>query len=167
MAAEGEVKSQGTHLYMVDRPAGGAAAIMKFLCPTGITGATGGTRDQIEDTCLDNVDSKTFLDGLESPAPMTVPFNFVPRDASHQRMLELRETGETMDWMIGLSESATPPTLDAGGVLTPPVDRTTVVFRASISELALDIGANDLVRGTMTLNRKGRPVILPFTPAVI
>lgn len=165
--ADGTVKTQGTHLYMVNRPAGGPAALMKFTCPTGINGVMAGAADQIEDTCLDETATKTFQRGLESPAPVTVPFNFKPADASHQRMLELRETGEVLDWVALLSESATAPTLSGAGadVLTPPVDRTSITFRAYISELAMDIGANEIVRGTMTLQRQGRPVIVPYVPA--
>lgn len=164
---KGTVKTQGTHLYMVDRPAGEAAALLKFVCPTGFTGVASGTRDQIENTCLDEEETKTFENGLESPGPVAVPFNFVPSAASHQRMIELRDSGEVLDWVALLSESATAPTLGAGPdyALVPPVDRTAIIFRASVTEFTLDASGNEIWRGTMTLNRRGRPQILAYTPA--
>lgn len=165
---KGTVKTQGTHLWMVDRPAGGAAALIKFVCPTGITGLTSGTRDQIENTDLDEEDTKTFQDGLESPAPVSVPFNLVPRAVSHQRMMALRDSSEVVDWIVGMSESDTPPTLVGAtedAVLTPPADRTVVIFRGSVSEFTMDASGNEIWRGTMSINRRGRPVVIPFVPA--
>lgn len=164
---KGTVKTQGTHLYMVNRPAGVAATLLKFVCPTGITGVASGTRDQIDNTCLDEEDTKTFESGLESPAPVAVPFNFIPSAESHQRMIELRDSGEVLDWIALLSESDTAPTIGAAPdyALVPPDDRTVIIFRASVSEFSLDAAGNEIWRGTMTLNRRGRPQVIPYVPA--
>lgn len=160
---EGEVKTQGTHLYFVDRT--GAAALVKLTCPTGITGLTGGAADQIENTCLDETDTKTFTAGLKNPATITVPFNLKPSDASHQLLFELKEAGVTLDWMALLSESADPPTLAVGDILTAPATRTAFAFRAYISEVNIDIASNEIVRGTLTLQRTGGVTPTWFTPA--
>jgi len=162
--ADGDVKTQGTHLYFVDRT-GAVPALVKMVCPTGITGLTGGARDQIETTCLDDMDDRTFEQGLRGSTPVSVPFNLKPARAEHQLLWELRESGEKVDWMALLSESADPPTLDVGGVMVPPATRTSFQFTASISDLALDVASNEIVRGTLTLARSGSVVPTWFTPA--
>lgn len=156
-----DVKTQGTHLYFVDRTAPAAPVLVKLTCPTGITGLTGGAADQIETTCLDVTTDKTFERGLNSPATISVPFNLYPKDASHQLLFELKETGVVLDWMALLSESAAPPTLVGAGaaaVLTAPASRSALAFRAYISEVNIDIAGNEIVRGTLTLQRSG-PVV--------
>jgi hypothetical protein len=155
---KGEARTQGTHLYFVDPT--GTPALVKLTCPTGITGLTGGAADQIEDTCLDETDTRTYVRGLNTPAAMSVPFNLHPQDASHQLLFALKESGETVKWMALLSEADTPPTLAAGpvppaGSIEPPVDRTGFDFEGYISEVALDIATNQIVRGTLTIQRTG------------
>lgn len=160
-----DVKTQGTHLYFVDRT--GAPALVKMTCPTGITGLTGGAADQIETTCLDATSDKTYERGLNNPNAISVPFNMKPADASHQLLFELKESGETLDWMALLSESADPPTLGAspGFVLTAPATRSAIAFRAYISEVNIDIAGNEIIRGTLTLQRSGPVTPSWFVPA--
>lgn len=163
---KGEVRTQGTHLYFVDRPAGGPPALVKMICPTGITGLVEGTADDIEDTCLDEEDEHTFVAGLSAATDVVVPFNLIPREMSHRRLLELKGTREELDWMALLSESADPPTLTgADGVLTGPATRSTIAFRGYVRNVAIDIASNEIVRGTLTIRRRGAPVPTWFTPA--
>ena len=72
---EGVVKTQGTELFTVDALSSSVASVLKFECPTGITGL-GGAADQIETTCLDTVGDKEFTRGLGNPGQVSVPFNF-------------------------------------------------------------------------------------------
>jgi hypothetical protein len=157
--ATGEVKTQGTHLYFVN-PTG--PALVKLTCPTGITGLGGGDVDQIEDTCLDETDQHTFMDGLRAPESITVPFNLIPRDASHQLLFALRDQKPrpVLKWMALLSESATPPTL-SGGAMTPPNDR----FDCVITGVSIDIATNEIVRGTLTIQVRSLVVPQWFVPA--
>jgi hypothetical protein len=151
----GEVKSQGTHLYFVDRT--GPATLVKLTCPTGITGLTGGAADQIESTCLDETTDKTFVRGLNSPVAISVPFNLHPADASHQLLYELKESGDVLDWAALLSDGTAPPTLG----LTPdfdllmPTTRSGFQFQGYIAEVNIDATGNDLIRGTLTIQRTG------------
>lgn len=161
--ADGDVKTKGTHLFLVDRT-GAVPAIVKMVCPTGITGLTGGARDQIETTCLDD-DERTYEQGLAGVTPITVPFNLKPSRAEHQLLWELKESEEKVDWLAALSESADPPTLGVDGVLIPPATRTSFQFKASVSDLAIDIATNEIVRGTLTLQRSGAPIPTWFVPA--
>lgn len=152
----GEVKTQGTHLYLVDRT--GTPALVKLTCPTGITGLTGGAAEQIDTTCLDETDTRTYARGLNAAAAIAVPFVLHPDDASHQLLFTLKEGGDTLNWIALLSESATAPTLDSSDNIEPPTDRTSFTFDGYISEVSLDVGGNDVVRGTLTIQRTGPAV---------
>lgn len=147
-----EVKSQGTQVFFVDNT--GTAALVKLTCPTAISGTTGGKADQIETTCLDETDTRTYLRGLHTPSEISIPFNLYPKDAGHQLLFEMKDSGDPTEWMVCLSESATPPTL-TGSDLTPPTDRTSFEFQGYVSDVVLDIATNEVVRGTLTVQRTG------------
>lgn len=154
---EGTVKTQGTRLYLVDTFTSSQAEIVRFTCPTGITGL-GGPKDQIETTCLEATDDKTFVPGLGNPGEVSVPFNLIPAAFSHQSLFDLKESGAVLSWIACLSESATAPTLDSNDEFEAPVDCTSFKFQAYIADVNLDIAGNEIVRGTLTLQRSG-PVI--------
>lgn len=146
------VKTQGTHLYFLNTLA--AAALIKLTCPTGISGL-GGARDQIDSTCLDDVDDRRYVAGLGNPGQVSVPFNLHPEDASHQVLFDLKEAGETLDWIICLSDGTAAPTL-TDDEITPPAARTSAQFRAFIQDVNIDMATNDIVKGTLTLQRSGK-----------
>lgn len=160
----GVVKTQGTELFFVDTFSSSVAAIVKLACPTGITGL-GGAADQIEDTCLDNLTDKTYQRGLGNPGQVSVPFNLIPRDASHQLLFDLKDAGTVINWLACLSESTTDPSsIDSDDKIVPPNDRTSFAFDAYIADVNIDIATNEIVRGTLTLQRSG--VVTPtwYTP---
>ncbi len=159
----GVVKTQGTELFFVDLLTSSAGAIVKLACPTGITGL-GGAADQIEDTCRDNQGDKTYQRGLGNPGQVAVPFNLIPRDVSHQLLFDLKDAGTTISWLACLSESMTDPTLDSVDAFIPPADRTSLAFEGYIADVNIDIATNEIVRGTLTIQRSG--VVTPtwFTP---
>lgn len=151
----GVVKTQGTELFFADTFSSSVASIVKMACPTGITGL-GGAADQIEDTCLDNTTDKTYQRGLGNPGQVSVPFNFVPRDFSHQVLFDLKDAGTVISWLACLSESTTDPTsLDSNDKIVAPNDRSSVAFEAYIADINIDIATNEIVRGTLTLQRSG------------
>lgn len=152
---EGVVKTQGTHLFFVDPNAAGGPAIVKFACPTGASGL-GGAADQIEDTCLDATVDKTYQRGLGTPGQVTVPFNYIPSSASHASLFDLKDSGQNVGWYIGLSDGTAAPTL-VDDVLTPPAAtaRSGFSFQAYVSDFNIDIATNEIVRGTVTLQRSG------------
>ncbi len=154
---DGTVKTQGTQLYLIDRFTSSEPAIVRFSCPTGITGL-GGPKDQIETTCLETTGDKTFVAGSGNPGEVSVPFNLIPSAFSHQQLFDLKESGDTLSWIACLSESTTAPTLNSDDEFEPPVDRTSFRFRAYIADVNLDIAGNEIVRGTLTLQRSGAVV---------
>lgn len=161
----GTVKTQGTELFFVDTLTSSVAAIVKLACPTGITGL-GGAADQIETTCLDAMVDKEYVRGLGNPGQVTVPFNLIPREVSHQLLFDLKEAGLTLNWLACLSESATDPTvLDSNDKMVAPADRTSFAFEAYIADVNIDIATNEIVRGTLTLQRSGAVTFNAFVPA--
>ena len=156
---EGVVKTQGTELFTVDALSSSVASVLKFECPTGITGL-GGAADQLETTCLDTVGDKEFTGGLGNPGQVSVPFNFIPRSGSHQILFDLKESAEVMPWVIGLSDGTGTPTLDSNDVLVPQESpaRTSIYFKGYVADLNIDIATNEIVRGTLTIQRSGSPI---------
>ncbi len=148
------IKTQGTEVYFVN-PSG--LALVKLNCPTGVTGL-GGAADQIEVTCLDAT-NKGFVQGLKNPAAVSIPFNFDPAQTSHQLLETLYEAGTTLDWMVALSDATTQPTVDSNGNFVALTGRTNIVFEGYIADLNLDLATNEVVRGTLTVQRSGSKVV--------
>lgn len=146
------VKTQGTELFLADATAQ-TPAMVKMEAPTGITGL-GGAADQIDVTDLDVTTDRQYARGLGSPGQVGVPFIMKPTAASHKRLFELKASGETLQWMVCLSDGTADPTY-AAGALTPPAGRTSIAFSAYIADVALDIATNEVIRGTLTLQRSG------------
>jgi hypothetical protein len=153
------VKTQGSELFFVDTLSSSVAAIVKMACPTGITGL-GGAADQIETTCLDATDDKTYERGLGNPGQVSVPFVLKPWETSHQILFDLKEAGDTIGWMICLSDGTADPTLDSNDALVAPMGRTSFGFQAYVADLNIDIATNEVVRGTLTLQRSG--AVVPY-----
>lgn len=151
----GTVKTQGTELYVIN-PLNTDPELLKMACPTGISGL-GGAADQVEDTCLDNITDKTYVRGLGNPGQVSVPFNLIPRNLAHQMVLtDLKDDGRVLKWIIGLSEGTAQPTINTDGTFdAPPSGRTWAAFDAYISDVNIDIANNEIVRGTLTLQRSG------------
>ena len=140
-------KTQGTNLYFVD-----TGTVKTMTCPTGITGL-GGSRDQIETTCLNDTDDKTYVSGLGNPGQISVPF-VLENAADHKLLLGLHDSGAVTDWMIGLSDATTAPTV-VSGQLSMATTRSSVSFDAFVADISIDFATNEVVRGTMTLQRTG------------
>lgn len=145
----GVLKTQGTELFFVNN-----GAVVKLACPTGITGL-GGAADQIEVTCLDTTEDKEYRRGLGNPGQVSVPFNFIPSETSHQVLFDLKDAGTTINWMIGFSDATTDPTLDSNDNFVAPAARTCALFTAYVADVNIDVATNEIVRGTLTLQRSG------------
>lgn len=153
----GSVKTQGSKLFLVDVVSSSNPAIVAMECPTGIQGL-GGASDQLDDTCLDDTDDKSFVRGLGNPGQVTVPFNMKPQAMSQQALWAMKEAGDNYNWMIGLSDGiGVVPTLDVDDFAEPPpTTRTWFKFVAYVADINIDIATNTIVKGTLTLQRSGR-----------
>ena len=150
------VKTQGTKLWYINTATSSTNDFVTLACPTGITGL-GGAADQIDTTCLDDTEDRTYERGLGNPGQVSVPFVLKPSEASHQELFDLKQSGVTLNWMVGLSDGTASPTV-AADEFVPPANRSCLAFRAYVSDVALDIATNEVVRGTLTLQRSGAVV---------
>lgn len=160
----GVVKSQGTELFFVDTISNTDGVVSKMACPTGISGL-GGAADQIEDTCLDTTDDKTYQRGLGNPGQVSVPFNLIPRETSHQTLFTLKDQGTVIGWMACLSEGTTDPTMDTDLALVAPSGRTSFAFQGYVADVNIDIATNEIVKGTLTIQRSGGVTPNWYTPS--
>lgn len=142
------IKTQGTNLFFID-----SAAVVTMQCPTGITGL-GGTRDQIETTCLNATDDKSYVSGLGNPGQVSVPFVFDPSASSHQALLDLHDSGDVTSWAIGFSDGTATPTI-VSSQFAFATTRTYAEFDAFVADINIDVATNEVVRGTLTLQRSG------------
>lgn len=153
----GTLKTQLTELFGIDNYSTTDPTLFKMACPTGIQGL-GGAADQLDDTCLDSTE-RTFKRGLGNPGQVTVPFNFIPTNASHQLLNALKEDGRNTRFLIAFSDGTAAPTVqvdsDGAGAFVPPASRTSAEFEAYVSDVNIDISTNEIVRGTLTLQRSG------------
>ncbi len=161
----GTVRTQGTEVFFVDNTVSASQPdLIKLACPTGVQGL-GGAKDQIETTCLDTIGDKEYAGGLGNPGVVTIPFNLIPRDFSHQVLFEFKRTGEVLEWIACLSESREQPTVDSDGVITAPATRSSFQFQGYIADVNIDIANNEIVRGTLTVQRSGNVVFNAYVPA--
>lgn len=149
----GVIETKGTRLFF----AVSATEILQVACPTAITGL-GGAADQIDTTCLSS-EEREYRQGLPNPGQVTVPINFIPRSAAHQALVALKESGETISWMITCSDyvGAGPVAVDSDGRLVSP-GTTTVEFLGYVADFTFDIGLNEIVRASVVIQRSGAPV---------
>ena len=152
------IKTQGTQLYIVDTT-GTEDTLIKFDCPTGITGLGSGGQDEIETTCLD-AETKSFVLGLKDGGEVSVPFIYDDTNSSHRKLFAL--VGENTEVCVCLSNGTNPPTLNSSGVIVQPASRTSIKFNAAIKQPPLDFATNEVVRGTMPLRVSGDKTIKFF-----
>jgi hypothetical protein len=153
------VKTQGTKVYFVDPlTTPGTPAVIELDCPTGVSGL-GGAADQIEDTCLSETVDRSYVRGLGNPGQVSIPFNLDPSAASHQLLFDMKDAGEKVSWLACLSDGTNAATAIAAGVITPPTGRTSLGWIGYIADVNIDIATNEIVRGTLTVQRSG-----PVTP---
>lgn len=153
-------ETKGTKLYFVNSAGN---AVLSVTCPTGVDGVAGGTKEQIDTTCLDETgDVRTSIGGFAEATDVTVPFILYDGDASHQDLFVLKTSGEVVAWMLALSDDTTAPTLASDG-LEPPANRTTFSFNGYVSNLTLSANISDVVRGNLTIKPSGATT--PHWPA--
>ncbi|MDM0024076.1 phage tail tube protein [Variovorax saccharolyticus] len=149
MATSAPIKSQKSELYW----ASAAAVATRAVAMVGFSGL-GGARDQIDTSNLDNATDRTFVSGLGSPSPVTVAFNVHSDELSHTALLALKDSGAEVSWGIYSSHSATAPTVTTS-VMQPVTTRASAIFQGYVSDINVDIGANDIWKGTITIQRTG------------
>lgn len=142
----GELKTQGTVIYMLDT-SGSPERVLRIANVTTID-SLGGAASDIDVTNLDST-AKEYLVGLQDNGTASFGLNLDPTDDSHQTILE-NAGGARFYWAIGCSDGTAPPTLNISpGVdttFTLPATRTWFTFQASIQEATRSFSTDDAIR---------------------
>lgn len=148
------IKTQGTALYIKDIT-GPKPVVVKFACPTGVTGLNSGGTDEIDITCLD-AQTRSFALGLSDGGELSVPFIFDPAENSHRKAFQLAALKEETQFCIALSDGTTAPTLNSSDLFVAPTSRTSFIANCLVKGIPFDIAGNEVVRGTLTLRVNGQ-----------
>lgn len=111
--------AQGTQIYaLMPKLVGNGYDVVQVECATSFNPG-GQPKDNIETTCLEETDSRTYLPGLKTPASATIGINADPENASHLRLYNLTQgEGEVIRWAVGWSDGKDiPPTIAVGNSL--------------------------------------------------
>ena len=154
------VKTQGTQIWFVST-LGTDRLLVLLNAATAISGL-GGPAGQIDTTDLSALVDKTFVRGLGVPASVSVPFNLNPGDVSQADLFLLKTQGNVLTWLIGLSESADTPTLHPDLTFTMPATRSWIEFTGYISDVTIDIATDQIVKGTLAVQRSGAVTYTPL-----
>ena len=91
---------QGTQLYALMPKDAGAAEVIKVAC--ALTVDTGeDERDEHDDTCLEEMESKSTFPGLITPGDATFTVRIDPADPSHVKLWSLYKARTKVLWAMG------------------------------------------------------------------
>jgi hypothetical protein len=158
--------TQGTNVYILDPEATGGPEVLAVECPTNVSGISA-PRDQIEDTCLDAT-ARSYQPGLMTPGQATIALNLDLRLASHQRILELWQSGTKFDMAVGYNVGSDPdavPGVDTAGEFDFPDTRGYCLLSQSyIADVPQDLPLNAVVTANVSVQLSGFPEFFPPTP---
>ena len=157
----GTIRTKGTRLYfasplLASNDDADGVVIKYVACATGITGL-GGAADQIDITCLSS-EEREYVQGMANPGQITVPFNVIPSSESHQALFALKDAGTQISWMVCFSDAVAagdvPTAVDSDQRLVS-AGSTSAEFLGYVSDVTLDVQTNEIVRGTLIIQRSG------------
>lgn len=143
------VKAQGSQLYVLHE-----GAIVAITCIDAIT-LGGNPRDQLEDTCLEETEARSYQQGLGTPAAASVPIKPDPSNPGHILLEQLSISGDVVQWALGWSDGKDIAPTVAAGDFVLPATRTWCVFEGYVSDFPFDFAANSLVTGAVAIQRSG------------
>lgn len=140
------VKTQGTQAFVViDNE------VVRFKCLKKI-GYGQDSFGKIDITCLD-AESKQYERGMRDPGEGSIEINYDDTNTSHDRLLEIANSGAKLVWYIGSGHSTAEPTVASGSVTLPP-SRAWNKFTAYINPTAPnDVEVDAVESYTFTLVR--------------
>lgn len=148
------IRTQGTQLYTVT----GTTTVTEIGQIVSISGL-GGARDQIDTTVLTDAE-RTFVGGFANPGPITLELVFDPTVVSHQTLQTLFGNSNVVPWMIAAADGTATPTA-TGGAFTSLTSRSNWRFLGYVADVNLDFSTNEVIRGTVTIQRSGAVTTTP------
>ena len=156
--------TQGTQVYVLAPTIADPAVleVLRIECATEFNPG-GSPSDQIEDTCLEEVEARTYLRGLRTPGSASLTISADPRNASHLRLHQLSESADAtpLKWAIGWSDGVDIPPTVAAGDFALPATRTWFTFQGYVSDFPFDFTANTVVKTAATIQRSGGSAWVP------
>lgn len=156
------IKTQGTQLFIIDPSGSDACEVLTIECATNLSGL-GAPREQIETTCLES-DTREYVGGLATPAPLNVTVNFDPNNESHFRLYELWKSNENFKLAIGFGPETNVPTVDSACDFEFPTQRAYVSAEGYVVDIPLDISLNSVVTAVIPIQLSGEYTIFRKTP---
>lgn len=159
----GELKTQGTALYLLDTY-NSPDAVLKIANVSTID-SLGGAASDIDVTNLDST-AREYLVGLKDNGTASFGLNLNPQDNSHQTILAI-SGGARYAWAIGCSDGTDPPTINSvtpgSESFTLPATRTWFTFSASVQEATVGLQTDDAIRIQGGLRVSGAITMTPKT----
>lgn len=153
------MKTQGTHLFVINPSATGGPEVVRIACVTSIDGVEA-PRDQLESTCLESL-ARTYVAGMATPGQMTFGLNFEPQDETHQLVYDLWTSGTSVELAIGFGDGTSLPTLDSDDQFDLPTSRSWMVLHDSFfANVPVNFALNALVAATVSVQLSGFPELI-------
>lgn len=149
------VLTQGTKVW-IKHGEDDAPTLTRMDCITGIV-LGDDSPTEIDDTCLDELDSSTSTYGLNKPGEGSITINTDPKNATHMTLLQLAEDKEFVEVYVGWSDGKTEPTL-ATALVTLPETRTWTTFTARLKAGAPTFDPDSLVKHTVSMKRQSKAI---------
>lgn len=146
------IKTQGTNVF-----ARQGAVVTQLACLTGID-LGGDSTTRIENTCLDETASKSYLSGLTDPGEGSLTFNIDSTNASHIGLIDwAQDKVEGIEFFVGASDGTdvVPTTGNA------PTTRSWWTFIGGVTTPVPTFDVDSIVGYTVTLQRSSA---VAFTP---
>lgn len=159
------VLTQGTKVWILSGDDGDSIppVLTQMDCIVSI-GVGDDSATDIDDTCLDETDSKTSQPGLNTPGEGEIKIKTDPKNATHMKLLQLAENREAVKVYVGWSDGKKVPTLEGSNV-TLPTDRTFSTFDATLSASAPTFDPDSLVEQTVKMKRQTKVRTIYKLPA--
>lgn len=149
------ILTQGTNVWIKHGEAG-ASVLTKMVCIKGIV-IGDDTPTEIDNTCLEEEDSKTSVHGLNTPGEGSITIDTDPKNATHLTLLQIADDREFVEVFVGLSDGSVEPTLAVDDV-TLPEGRSWTSFTARLRNSAPVIEPDSLVSHTISMKRQSRAI---------
>lgn len=153
------LKTQGSHLYIIDPDASAGNEILRIECAVSIDGPSA-PRDQIETTCLEDT-ARTYVAGMPTPGQLSCKISFDPAKPSHLRLYELWQSGDTFDMALGYSDGTSAPTLASDGTSFDfPTSRSFMeLLNTYVADVPQSLALNAVVSADVSFQLSGFPTL--------
>lgn len=154
MATKKGVLSQGTNVWILH---GTVPLLTQMHCFKTIEmGEDSAT--EIENTCLDEPNTKTSEWGLNSPGEGSIGINTDTRNKTHMTILKLAQAKEIIGVYVGWSDGEGEPTIEGGEVVLPKTRSWTYCDKVALRKKSPTFEADSLVTHSIPLKRQAEAV---------